>query len=390
MPTQGPGPGAPEGRPGGDALPWTRNDALVAVGAAAVDLIGFGLGANAVLGHVPAIGCVPPLLAALPLLFRRRVPVPVLGVVLLLGLVQNLCVPMPQHFNATLTVALYTVVRSRGPRVTVGASVAALVVPLVALDSWPVPSPIDVVGNVSAVALVTGTALLVNRWQRDNDAKRQLLADRAVAAERRRIARELHDIVAHHITTMQLMAGGARANLTAAPDQARDALVTLEGSGRMALREMRQLLDVLRAGDEAEEEPTAPQPGLADLERLVGESCRSGVPTEFEVRGEPRTVPSSIGLTVFRVVQEALTNARKYAAGARAVVRLTYGPVDVTVEVADEGPGEGFTGGSGYGLVGMRERVVLHGGTVEAGPSDEGGFRVRARLPLPVSEGALR
>ncbi|MCN9244338.1 histidine kinase [Streptomyces sp. RY43-2] len=325
MPTQGrPDPaGTPEGRPGDDALPWTRNDALVAVGSAAVDLVAFGLGAHTLLGRVPAVGYVPLILSALPLLFRRRAPVAVLAAVLLLGLVQNLSVPMPQHFNAALVVALYTVARTRGPRVTAGASLASLVLPLVALSSWPLPSMPEMIGAVSAVALVVGTALLMNRWQRDNEAKRQLLADRAVAAERRRIARELHDIVAHHITTMQLMAGGARANLTAAPDQARDALVTLEGSGRMALREMRQLLDVLRAGDEAEEEPTAPQPGIADLERLVGESCRSGVPTEFEVRGEPRTVPSSAGLTVFRVVQEALTNARKYAAGARAVVRLT-------------------------------------------------------------------
>jgi len=101
-------------------------------------------------------------------------------------------------------------------------------------------------------------------------------------------------------------------------------------------------------------------------------------------------VPSSIELTVFRVVQEALTNARKYAGGAQAAVRLTYGSGDVTVEVSDEGPGDGFAGGSGYGLVGMRERVVLHGGTLETGPLEAGGFRVWARLPLPVTESALR
>ncbi|MDR3081948.1 MAG: sensor histidine kinase [Streptomyces sp.] len=392
MPTEAPGPGAPEDRPGGDALPWTRNDALVAVGAVAVDLISFALGTQATLGYVPAVGCVLLVVPGLPLLFRRRAPVPVLAAVLLLGLVLNLNVPMPQHFNATLVVALYTVVRSRSVAVAAAASLTAVVLPLVAQTSWPRPAIADVTSTVSAVLIVVAAATVMNHWHRDNEAKRQLLADRAVAAERRRIARELHDIVAHHITTMQLMAGGARANLAADPEQARDALVTLEGSGRMALREMRQLLDVLRAGDEAEEEPTAPQPGIADLDRLVAESSRSGVPTTLAVRGEPRTLPSSIGLTVFRVVQEALTNARKYAGGAPAAVRLTYGPDDVTVEVSDEGPGGGFAVvGSGYGLVGMRERVVLHGGTLEAGPSDEGGFRVWARLPLPVvAEGVLR
>ncbi|OIJ88254.1 sensor histidine kinase [Streptomyces colonosanans] len=387
MPTEGPGPGAPEDRPGGESLPWTRNDALVAVGAAVVDLIGFVFGTQATLGHVPAVGCVLLVVPALPLLVRRRAPVPVLAAVLLFGLALNLSVPMPQHFNATLVVALYTVVRLRGLAVTAPAALAAIVLPLVAQTSWPHPSFIDVAGAVAAAVLVVGAATVMNRWQRDNEARRQLLADQAVAAERRRIARELHDIVAHHITTMQLMAGGARANLTASPEQAREALVTLEGSGRMALREMRQLLDVLRAGDEAEEEPTAPQPGITDLDRLVTESCRSGVPTALDVRGEPRTVPSSIGLTLFRVVQEALTNTRKYAREAKADVQLTYGQGEVTVEVSDDGPGAGFSAGSGYGLIGMRERVVLHGGTLEAGPLDEGGFRVRARLPLPVDEG---
>jgi len=380
----------PEGRPGGDVLPWTRNDALVAVGAAAVDLISFGLAMQATLGYIPAVGFLVMVVSALPLLARRRAPIWVLMAVLLLGLALNLSVPLPQHFNATLAVALYTVVRSRSLAVTAAAALAAVLLPLVALKSWPHPSIIELTGTVSAAVLVVGTGIVMNHWHRDIEAKRQLLADQAVAAERRRIARELHDIVAHHITTMQLMAGGARANLAADPEQAREALMTLEGSGRMALREMRQLLDVLRAGDEAEAEPTAPQPGIADLDRLVTESCRSGVPTALDVRGEPRAVPSSIGLTLFRVVQEALTNARKYAHEAQADVRLTYGPDDVAVEVTDDGPGAGFAAGSGYGLIGMRERVMLHGGRLEAGPLDEGGFRVWARLPLPVDEGARR
>ncbi|MYT20858.1 histidine kinase, partial [Streptomyces sp. SID7760] len=232
---------------------------------------------------------------------------------------------------------------------------------------------------------------------RESEARRTLLADRAVAEERRRIARELHDIVAHHITTMQLMAGGARANLAHDPDVAREALVTLEDSGRMALREMRQLLDVLRAGEEPEQTPPAPQPGTGDLDRIISESRLAGTPTEFTVRGTARPLPPTVGLTVFRIVQEALTNARKHAVGARAHVRLTYGAEGVEVEVRDDGaggprPGASRAGssrtaasragaGSGYGLIGMRERVALQGGTLETGSHEGGGFRVAARLP---------
>ncbi|GGX76318.1 sensor histidine kinase [Streptomyces hiroshimensis] len=390
--------------PSGDALPWTRNDGLVAVGAAAVDLIGFTLTSQLDLGYVPAAGCVLMVVSALPLLARRRAPVLTLAAVLLLGLVLNLSVPIAQHFNASVVVALYTVVRTRRAAVAASATLAAVAIPLVGLASWPRPRIMDVVGNGASGVLVVVAAIVMNHWQRDIEANRRMLADRAVADERRRIARELHDIVAHHITTMQLMAGGARANLAYDPEAAEEALVTMEASGRIALREMRQLLDVLRAGEEPEEAPTAPQPGVGDLERLVAESRRAGLPTALAVQGEEHPLPPSVSLTVFRIVQEALTNARKYAGKAQASVHLTYGPGGVTVEVSDDGVGAdagsgsgsgadagfgwgaGAGTGSGYGLVGMRERVVLHGGTLEAGPLEEGGFRVSARLPLKTDE----
>lgn len=407
MPTTRPGPGTsraarPAGPPGprlsADAPPWTRNDALVAVGAAVVDLIGFMLGSHVDRGTVPALGCILLVVSGLPLLIRRRTPLLTLSTVLLFGLVLNLSLPVPQHFNATVAVALYTVVRSRGTAVAASATLASVAMPLVGLT--PQPRFVEVASNTAAGLLVVLTAAVMNRWQRDIEANRRLLADRAVSDERRRIARELHDIVAHHITTMQLMAGGARANLAHDPETAREALVTLEGSGRMALSEMRQLLDVLRAGDEAEEPPIAPQPGVADVARIVAESCRAGLPAELDVRGEERPLPPSVGLTAFRIVQEALTNARKYAGEARASVRLTYGTDRLEVEVTDDGAGApspasagsgsacGSGYGSGYGLIGMRERVALHGGTLEAGPLDGGGFRVAARLPLKTEEGA--
>ncbi|MGW5679945.1 sensor histidine kinase [Streptomyces sp. NPDC003860] len=378
----------------GEAMPWTRDDALVAVGAAALDLIGFTLTSQDVQGFVPVAGCLLTTVSALALLARRRAPLLTLAAVLTVTLTVLLSWPVGQGLNAAVVVALYSVVRARRVAVFVPAALVCVAMPLMAGAPWSQSLVLKLVGNCAAVLFVVAAGLVMNRWQQEVEAHRRLLAERAVADERRRIAREMHDIVAHHVTTMLLMAGGARANLDRSPEVARDALVTLEALGRTALHEMRQLLDVLRADDEAPEETTAPQPGIADLERIVAESCAAGLPTEFEVRGEPRPLPTSTGLTVFRVVQEALTNTRKYAgSGAHARVVLTYGDHETRVDVLDDGEGtaDGFVSvpSSGYGLIGMRERVALHGGTVETGRRDGPGYQVTARLPLPEEEGAL-
>ncbi|MGW2273499.1 sensor histidine kinase [Streptomyces yangpuensis] len=378
---------------GADRLAWTRNDALVAIGAAAVDLLGFSLGTRSegMPLTLPAAGAL--VAAAMCLLARRRHPAAVLAVVLLLGVVPNLAIPDPSpRFPLGLAVALYSVVRFGRP--AVAAAAVVLTVPLASAGQGgtPVPSGWSLVANAAATALVAGAALVINRWQREVAANQALQAERAVAEERRRIARELHDIVAHHITAMQLMAGGARANLAHDTGAAREALVTLEDSGRIALREMRQLLDVLRAGDEPDDTPPAPQPGVADLERIVTESRLAGTETEFTVDGAVRPLPPSVGLTLFRIVQEALTNTRKHAGRARAEVRLTYRPDEVCVEVCDDGAGAPPplarpAAGTGYGLIGMHERVALQGGSLEAAARDGGGFRVAARLPVPAGRG---
>lgn len=368
---------------------WTRNDALVAVGAAAIDLVNFALGTRPEGDPVTVSAAAALVAAALTLLFRRRQPVAVLVAVLPLGVVLNLTAPETAHFNFTLAVALYSVARSCGPAVITASVLAA--VPLASLGLGGGLLPYNrwlLLGNAVVALLVVGAALGLNRWQREVEANRVLLAGRAVAEERRRIARELHDIVAHHITTMQLMAGGARANLAHDPEVAREALVTLEGSGRMALREMRQLLEVLRAGEEPEHTPPTPQPGTGDLGRIITESRLAGTETEFTVDGPVRPLPPTVGLAVFRIVQEALTNTRKHAGAARAQVRLTYGADEVAVEVRDDGAGARTAAArpapsSGYGLIGMRERVALQGGTLEAAALDGGGFRVAARLPVP-------
>ncbi|MGW1174728.1 sensor histidine kinase [Kitasatospora sp. NPDC002543] len=400
----------PPPAPRTDGLPWTAGDALLAVGAAVLDLLGYTVGGPDGSRPVALTALVLLVLAAMPLLTRRRYPLASLAVVLVLGLALNLSGPVPHHFNCTLCVALFAVARSRGLAVAAPAGLAAVAVPLVG-PGHPLPPPVgDVAANVLAAALVILAAEVLKRWQQEVEVRRRLLADRAVAQERRRIARELHDIVAHHITTMQLMAGGARANLGRDTEVVRDALVTLEGSGRMALREMRQLLDVLRAGDALEEAdgvPAAPQPGVGHLEGLVEESRRAGLPTEFAVRGEERPLPPSTGLAVFRIVQESLTNTRKHAGPAQARVLLTYHPDRVTVEVSDNGaavPADALVGAlagaggaaapgagrSGYGLIGMRERVALQGGSLVAGGVDGGGFRVVASLPVAPAGGEER
>ncbi|MDH6579320.1 sensor histidine kinase [Kitasatospora sp. MAP5-34] len=389
-------PQAPD-EPGADS-PWTRNDALVAAGSAVMDLFGYAMTSlddNRPPGLLGLVLCV---VTALPLPVRHRHPLAVLAGVLAGNLVLNLSAPLSHHFPCTTAVALFAVTRHRPLAVAVPAGLTAALVAVTSRGPRLSLNGADLLGGLLASVLVVGTGAVLNRWQREVEARRRLLAERAVAEERRRIARELHDIVAHHITTMQLMAGGARANLGGDTEVVREALMTLESSGRLALREMRQLLDVLRADDEREVIPAAPQPGTADLERIVDESRLAGLPTEFTVHGTARPLPPTTDLAVFRIVQESLTNARKHAGPASARVELTYRPQSVTVKVSDNGSGRSHghsgavaTPGSGrqrggYGLIGMRERAALHGGSLAAGPLAEGGFRVAASLPLGPAE----
>ena len=376
-----PAPGEP-----GAGFAWTRDDALVAAGAAAMDLFGNTLSSLEHNRSLSLLGLLISAVTALPLLVRRRHPGAALAGVLAGNLVLNLSAPLPDHYPCATAVALFALTRCRPLAVAGPAGLAAALVALTRRGPQLMLTGADLLGSLLVSALVVGTGAVLNRWQHEARARRRLLAERAVAEERRRIARELHDIVAHQITTMQLMAGGARANLGGDTEVVREALVTLESTGREALREMRQLLDVLRADDECGDSPAPPQPGTADLERIVNESRLAGLPTEFTVHGTARPLPPTADLAVFRIVQEALTNVRKHAGPARALVRLTYRPESVTVEVSDNGSGR--PGRTGYGLVGMRERAALHGGSLVAGPVAEGGFRVAASLPLAPAEGA--
>jgi signal transduction histidine kinase len=207
----------------------------------------------------------------------------------------------------------------------------------------------------------------------------------AVAEERARIARELHDVVTHHVNLVVLQAMAASEMLDRDPEKVREPLRVIESSGREALTEMRRLLGVLR--DDDSDRPLAPQPGVEDVDGLVGSARTAGLDVGLAVSGTPRRLPAGLGLTVYRIVQEALTNAARHAAGSRVGVSLRYEPGAVDVAVVDDGGTRtDAAAGGGRGLLGMRERVAVFSGTLETGPSSSGGFAVHARLPVPEEE----
>jgi signal transduction histidine kinase len=222
------------------------------------------------------------------------------------------------------------------------------------------------------------------RLERERDAQATI----AVAAERARIARELHDVVAHNVSVMIVQADGASFVMDSSPEQARQALATIAGTGRQALEEMRRLLGLLRSADTGGE--YVPQPGVEQLPELLNQVRNAGLPVAFEVEGEPRELPRGVELTAYRIVQEALTNARKHGGPQTAArVRIRFDDRGVDVLIEDDGRGasaqlarDGGQDGFGHGLIGMRERVGMVGGTLDAGPGVNGGFRIDARLPL--------
>jgi signal transduction histidine kinase len=211
--------------------------------------------------------------------------------------------------------------------------------------------------------------------------EREVATREAVTAERAAIARELHDVVAHHMSVMVVQAGAARAVGERDPAATAEALRQIEASGRTGLAEMRRLLEVLKAEEDGD--GRAPQPGLARLTELLDAMRASGLPVEAVVEGTPRVLSPGVDLSAYRIVQEALTNSLRHAGGASARVVVRYEPHALELEIADDGPGspEDPEASGGHGLIGMRERVQLFGGELETGPRPGGGFLVVARLP---------
>jgi signal transduction histidine kinase len=242
-------------------------------------------------------------------------------------------------------------------------------------------------GGASFAVVALAAMLLVRRVVGDRERRaqiaereRDLAAREAVIEERARIARELHDVIAHHVSMIVLQAGAERRVLDGANTSTRDVLETVERTGRSALTEMRRLLGMLR-GDA--NDPLTPQPGLTDVPTLVGQLRDAGLPVELHVEGEPSELPVGIELSAYRIVQEALTNALKHAGEASATVNIRYGSDSLELEIADDGAGTSTPVPSGgHGLVGIRERVALYGGRLDAGRRPGGGFAVRVLLPI--------
>jgi signal transduction histidine kinase len=227
---------------------------------------------------------------------------------------------------------------------------------------------------------VAGRAVRRRRLSERHAEQEKARAQAAILEERARIARELHDVVAHAISVIVLQARGGRRVLQAEPADAQEAFATIERTGHQALEEMRRLLGMLRATDE--QLALAPQPSLKELDRLVEQVQAAGLPVQIVIEGEPRELPPGVDLSAYRIVQEALTNALKHAGPARARVLLRYDADELELEIADDGAGSGDGAGTGQGLIGMRERVSVYGGELQAGQRPEGGYALRARLPL--------
>ncbi|HEV8636831.1 MAG TPA: sensor histidine kinase, partial [Chloroflexota bacterium] len=240
-----------------------------------------------------------------------------------------------------------------------------------------------------AVPLVLGHAVASARGHRASAEERARLAEqtreehaqRRVAEERLRIARELHDVVSHSISVINLQAGVALHVIDQQPEQARSALIAIKGTSKETLRELRGILGLLRKDEDAE--PREPAPGLDQLDALIEATTRVGVPTRLSIEGQSRRLSPAVELTAYRIVQESLTNVLQHAGRASAAVTLRYEDDRIAIDVADDGRGAVPGDGAGLGVVGMRERASAVGGGLEAGPDAAGGFRVSAWLPAP-------
>lgn len=381
---------SPDDESGNGTRSPSRWDVALAVGLAALIQVEYHIdyaGSADVTSRHVIIG----LLLALPLVWRRTAPVPVgLTVVTVFSLQPELVVPTPNTAGAALCLVVAMGALALYPRTWAVAIISALAATAIGnLGAWLDPNP-DGIEAVSTTLLLLGVwgagALLRRQTERARRSEAAAVTERIaaearardlVAAERTRIARELHDVVSHGIGVIGLQARGGRRVLDSDAARARTAFDHIESASTQCLREMRLMLDVLRIqpGDPA----APPQPSLAALDDLVADLRSAGQRIHVEVQGDPVALPADVDLSAYRIVQEALSNVAHHAPGAAATVAVAYEPDMVTLEIVNDGP-TAPDPLPGHGLVGIRERAQLYGGSAEWGSDSGSGFRVRARL----------
>lgn len=337
----------------------------------------------------------------LPLTWRRRAPFTVFTVVALsLGAQYILGFRGPLFAFLGFALALYTVAAhdTKGRATVAGAVAGGMMLTSLGwlvVTEWPDLRLVDLYDVLDDSVLLAGAWILGIGIRRSRthaeelreraallEREREEKARRAVTQERMRIARELHDVVAHGLSVIGIQAGAARLVLRSEPERAREAIASIEATVDRAMGEMRRALGLLRDGGEAQE-ALAPPPGVRELPGLLDQVRRAGLQVEMTVEGVPRPLATSLDLSLYRIVQEGLTNALKYAGAARAQVVLRYGKDSVEVEVMDDGRGPPTpSADDGAGTIGMRQRVALFGGDLQMGPRPGGGYSVRARLPI--------
>jgi signal transduction histidine kinase len=377
-------------------------DIFLSVGLFALSIgsvLAFDMNANPDVRELDGIGVAMIALQTIPLLWRRNAPVTVLTITVV-GFVidRGLNYPASWAFIG-ISLAIYTVGAQLPPRrsLLVGGVTIDIVLLWTAVGVF-VADTVEPFALLSEIA-VLGLPLLLgreayHRQQRMIELERRAIraehereqqAAEAVATERVRIARELHDVVAHEITVMTIQSAAARRILDADPKQAHGAMESAEAAGHRALTEIRRLLGMLRTTDP---KATDPQPGMAAIDRLVDQMNDAGLPTELTIKGEERTLPLGIDLNAYRIIQESVTNTLKHGGpGVRAEIDVDYSDHELAIEVRDDGRGASAwhesTAETGQGLVGMHERAALLDGVLTTGPRPGGGFRVSAKIPLP-------
>jgi signal transduction histidine kinase len=378
---------------------WTRGlpawvwDAAVAVGVAVVAVVGTAAqGPLRGYTHLDWLAYVLAAAGGLVLVWRRRYPTAVFAATTGAAVLYEARGYRGGPALIAVVVAVYWVALLESRR----RSLALAVIAAVALGASRLIFTSETLGSIAVNAVgFLGAALFLGWAVANRRAFVNEIRDRADRAERTReeearwrvdderlrIARELHDVVAHAISTINVQAGVGEHVIATKPEEAARALSLIKQTSRDALRELRAMLNVLRAVDEPD--ARAPAPGLGHVDALIATSIRAGIPTDLIIRGDARQLPATVDLTAYRIVQESLTNVLRHGAPARATITIVYEPELVTITVGDDGTGAaGLSDGTGHGITGMRERAGAVGGTLTAGPRPEGGFEVTAVLPL--------